>query len=48
MRKRGKKKEEKKEKEVALEMLKEGASIEFIAKVTHLDKKEIEYLRKIL
>lgn len=29
---------------VALEMLKEGTSIDFIAKVTHLDKEEIEKL----
>jgi predicted transposase/invertase (TIGR01784 family) len=32
--------------QVALEMLKEDSSIEFIAKVTHLDKKTIEKLRK--
>ncbi|HLS59994.1 MAG TPA: hypothetical protein VK044_02550 [Virgibacillus sp.] len=30
--------------EVALEMLKEGLSIDFIAKVTHLDKEAIEKL----
>ncbi|GGB50855.1 transposase [Lentibacillus populi] len=35
-------------KEVALEMLKEGASIEFIAKVTHLNKEEIKNLRETL
>ncbi|HEY4599785.1 MAG TPA: Rpn family recombination-promoting nuclease/putative transposase [Cerasibacillus sp.] len=33
-------------KEVALEMLNEGLSIEFIAKVTHLDREEIEALRR--
>ncbi|GEN30119.1 hypothetical protein HNQ35_000175 [Cerasibacillus quisquiliarum] len=33
-------------KEVALEMLKEGLSIEIIAKVTHLDREEIEALRR--
>ncbi|GEN30124.1 hypothetical protein CQU01_03620 [Cerasibacillus quisquiliarum] len=33
-------------KEVALEMLKEGSSIEFIAKVTHLNRGEIEVLRR--
>lgn len=33
-------------KEIALEMLKEGTSIEFIAKVTHLDSETIEQLKK--
>lgn len=33
-------------KEIVLEMLKEGTSIEFIAKVTHLDKETIEQLKK--
>ena len=32
--------------EVALEMLKEGSSIEFITKVTQLDREEIEELRR--
>lgn len=32
--------------QVALEMLKEGVSEEFIAKVTHLEKEEIEKLKK--
>ncbi|MBO0588617.1 Rpn family recombination-promoting nuclease/putative transposase [Sporosarcina sp. E16_8] len=32
---------------VVLEMLKEGASIDFIAKVTHLDKEAIEKIRKM-
>ena len=38
---------EKAKKEIILEMLKEGSSIEFIAKVTHLDPEEIEVLRKL-
>ena len=38
--------EEKGKKEVVLEMLKEGASIEFIAKVTKLNHLEIERLKK--
>ena len=32
--------------EVALEMFREGSSIDFIARVTHLDKEEIGKLRK--
>lgn len=34
-------------KEVVLEMLKEGSSIDFIAKVTHLDKEIIEKLKEL-
>ena len=34
-------------KEVALEMLKKGTSIEFIAEVTHLDMEEIEKLKEL-
>jgi len=37
---------EKGKKEVALEMLKEGASIDFIAKVTQLSRESIENLKK--
>ena len=33
---------------VVLEMLKEGASMDFIARVTHLDQDKIEKLRKTL
>jgi hypothetical protein len=33
-------------KEVAVELLREGASLEFIAKITHLDKEEIEKLKE--
>ena len=32
---------------VVLEMLKEGSSIDFIAKVTHLDKEAIEKLKEL-
>src|SRR5690625_2652093 len=35
-------------KELALEMLKEGSSVAFVAKVTHLNKEEIEELKKSL
>lgn len=35
-------------KEVVIEMLREGVSIELISKVTHLDRKEIEELKKQL
>lgn len=35
-------------KEIVLEMLKEGLSTEFIAKVTHLDKETIEQLRNLI
>ena len=38
---------EKAKKEIVLEMLKEGSSIEFIAKVTHLAPEEIEELREL-
>ena len=38
---------EKAKKEIALEMLKEGLSIEFIAKVTHIAQEEIEELKKL-
>lgn len=34
--------------EVALELLKEGSSVAFVAKVTRLSQKEIEELRKSL
>jgi len=34
--------------EVALELLKEGSSVAFVAKVTRLSRKEIEELRKSL
>lgn len=34
--------------EVAIEMLRKGASIQFITEVTHLEKQEIERLRKML
>lgn len=39
---------EKGKKDVAIELLKEGSSIEFIAKVTHLDKEEIKEIKKTL
>ncbi|MEC5423420.1 transposase [Virgibacillus sp. C22-A2] len=35
-------------KKVAGELLKEGSSIEFVAKVTHLDREEIESIRENL
>ncbi len=35
-------------KEVALELLKEGSSVAFVARVTRLSQKEIEELRKSL
>lgn len=38
--------EEKGKKEVALEMIKEGASIDFIVKVTRIDREEITELIK--
>ena len=38
---------EKAKKEIVLEMLKEGVSIDLIAKVTHLTPKEIEELREL-
>lgn len=39
---------EKGKEEVALELIKEGASTHLIAKVTHLDQDEIERLKKKL
>ena len=38
---------EKAKKEIVLEMLKEGSSTEFIAKVTRLTPQEIEELREL-
>ncbi|WP_404452244.1 hypothetical protein [Virgibacillus necropolis] len=34
--------------EIALEMLKEGSSVEFIVKVTQLDKEEVESIKEKL
>lgn len=39
---------ERERRKIAREMIKEGASVEFIVKVTHLDKDEIEELKRNL
>ena len=43
-----KKGKEEGKKEIALELLKEGSSVAFVAKVTRLSQKEIKELRKSL
>src|SRR5699024_11883 len=43
-----KKGKEEGKKEIALELLKEGSSVEFVAKVTRLDAEEVKELKKTL